>query len=193
MSIHARDEPGRHRPTPLVGLPGALVAGLLGVLLSSGCVADEPDVADRATEPTAAPSAEPSAEPSALSTPASPSELSWELAAILSGSATGGQVSTTAVRLDDAEAARDFGAQFTRPPLAQDLEQAVAAADVPAGSALYAAVIAVGCDVPPDVRVDTSAGPEGIVVTGTKATTRPVQCLVPVTSVALIAVAGAVG
>jgi hypothetical protein len=109
--------------------------------------------------------------------------------AIVSQSAAGGEVYPAATALSDDAAVQGFGAQFTTPRLTAKLTRVVARTDVPAGSTLYGAVVAVGCDVPAAVVVSTDdAG--GVLVEPEPAKPSGVQCLVPVTSVALVLVAG---
>jgi hypothetical protein len=66
------------------------------------------------------------------------------------------------------------------------LTEVVDSAEVPDGSTLWAAVVARGCDAPDEVEVVRSA--DGVQVTPVAVADRGVQCLAPMTSVAVVLV-----
>lgn len=105
---------------------------------------------------------------------------------ILSESAAGGEVDPTVTVLTDAEAVDRFVDQFGGSPLAADIGSAFRRHE--AGDTLFgAAVISIGCDVPPSATVTEPAESDFVVVPG-KVTAPKQECYVPVTSVALVEV-----
>jgi hypothetical protein len=100
--------------------------------------------------------------------------------------AAGGTVDPAAVRLDGAAALSGFTARFEGDTLAGDVQEKVAATDVPDGKALVGAVVSVGCDVPPGVGVRETE--EGLQVTALKVKAPTPECFAPVTTVALLLV-----
>jgi hypothetical protein len=112
------------------------------------------------------------------------------LVEMVSESAVGGLVSPGAVALTDAAAVQQFSVQFEDERMRTRLAQEFADLEVPDDRAAYAAVVAIGCEVPPDVTVTSTD--TGILVEGTKPTSKPVECLAPVTSVAIVLVDEAV-
>jgi hypothetical protein len=106
--------------------------------------------------------------------------------AILSQTAAGGRVDLNAVPVDDAAARQQFTAQFERRGLDTKIAQAVAEATVPEGYTVMGAVVAIGCDVPPDVAVSQSE--DGWVFTPLKVASPLQECFAAVTSVAIVAV-----
>jgi hypothetical protein len=103
----------------------------------------------------------------------------------VSESAVGGSVSTTATPLEDEQSVSEFAEQFEDPRMGARLAEEVAKIDVPDGDALVAAVVAVACDAPTEVSVE--ATPDGVEVSSPPVKTDK-QCLVPVTTVALVTV-----
>lgn len=102
-------------------------------------------------------------------------------AVIVSASNVDGETSTKASALVDDQSLEAFLAP-TDPRLAKDVRAAVRQATVPADSTLFGAVVSVGCDRPTSIEWSTTF--DGIEVTPTLPKSE-VQCLVPVTSVAL--------
>jgi hypothetical protein len=155
---------------------GTLLAGLaLGCLLAAGCADAGDGTADDASpaEPTSAATSDPT------SAPPSPE---WTQVAIVHATAAGGTVSAP-VRVDTEEALDAFVAQFERPDLGEKVRSAVAGADVPDGHLPAAAVVAVGCDVPPGVSVVTD---RELRVVPHKVASPLKECFAPVTSVAVL-------
>jgi hypothetical protein len=106
--------------------------------------------------------------------------------AIVSETGAGGKVDPRAVPVQDETARARFTAQFTHGGLDAKIAQAVAGATVPEGYTVMAAVVSVGCDVPPGVTVTQSQ--DGWEVQP-EAVPSPLQeCFAPVTSVAVVAV-----
>jgi hypothetical protein len=160
---------------------------LLLTLLLAGCGDDSSDGSDGPDDgavdpaPTSTPTSEsPTDEPGP---PDGQSGDGWELVEIVHATAAGGRVSMTPAPVGDATAVTDFSAQFTRPELQQEIQRVVDAKQPPEGFELVAAVVAIGCDVPPGVSF------EGGQVKPMKVTKPHFECFAPVTSVAVLLVA----
>ena len=104
---------------------------------------------------------------------------------VVSGTAAGGEVTEAVTVLDDDAAIAAYAGQFSG-PLAGDVRRAAESADVAAASVLVAAVVAVGCDVPPHVDV-SGAGTDARFVVAKVASPHQ-ECFAPVTTVALAVV-----
>jgi hypothetical protein len=189
-----------HTPSP-ARVRIVLVAAL-AVLTLSSCGQSDESGADRASEPTDSGTTSEETSPGpgdsasgpggeSATTSSGPSGGSTLLVAgetpsttttrIISASNVGGAVDPRPVPVQDAASRDELLA-----PLGADLGRRVRAAvrqtEVPDGQTLMAAVVAVGCDEPTGIElVPTSDGYE---VTGVVPKSG-VQCLVPVTSVAL--------
>jgi hypothetical protein len=141
------------------------------VLVLAGCGDSDSDTASDPTGQSST-STTPSADPQTI--------------AIVSETAAGGQVDLNAVPVDDEEARAEFAAQFERGGLEAKIADAIAGATVPEGYTVVAAVVAIGCDVPPGVTV-TQQG-DGWVLTPQEVPSPLQECFAPVTSVAVVAV-----
>ena len=146
-----------------------LPALALATLLVAGCGQEQPG--------------EVATEPGTSSSPSSSSSGASTLVAILTGTATGGTVSLEPTLLDSSAAVDAFVAQFDRPGLDQDIRAAVAGAAVPDGHVPVGVVIAIGCDIPPGVDVDTRAG---VTITAQKGPKQMQECFAAMTSVAIL-------
>jgi len=156
---------------------GALT--LLTVLIAAGGCGD-----DRGSTAPA-----PSAPSSTAGETASGTGQSWAEVAIVTGTAAGGEVSPEPVVVGTQEALDGFVARFERSDLADKVVEAVSGADVPEGWVPVAVVVAVGCDVPPGVVVDTR---NGFAVRGQKVASPMKECFAAMTSVAILTVDPAV-
>ena len=103
----------------------------------------------------------------------------------VSESAVGGNVLSTATTIDGDQSIQEFAGQFEDPRMADRIADEAARIDVPDGESWLAAVVAVACDAPTDVSVERT--PAGLQVTSPPVKTDK-QCLVPVTTVALVTV-----
>ena len=168
----------------------ALGALLVVVALAAGCGDDVPD---SASDPGPASS---SSSSSAGGGTVAPGGDPWQEVAIVSGTAAGGEVSSEPVLVDTQAALDAFVGQFERSDLADKVVEAVSGAAVPEGWVPVAAVISIGCDVPPGVYVrvlDGAAGAAGaqavgLAVTAQKTVEPMRECFAAVTSVAVLVV-----
>ena len=142
---------------------------LLLALLVPAC-GEEGDVGGAATRPDPTPDAG-----------------AWEQVALLSGTAAGGSVSEVAVPLPDEQAVTGLTTGLDD-RLAAEVAAAAEDAEVPEGHELYGAVVSIGCDVPPGVMVRRTG--DDVVVEARPVKSPLVECLAPVTTVALVSVAG---
>ncbi len=144
---------------------GALL--IVSVLVGCGDDADRTD--DRPPETSSSPSA---------------SSEDYPLVAMLSGTAAGGSSSDQVTPVPDAQAVEDFSAQLTSDSLRRELARTVAGHQPADGRQLGAAIVAIGCDVPPGVTVTPTDG--GFSVQPEKVAEPLQQCLAPVTSIAVV-------
>ncbi len=94
-------------------------------------------------------------------------------------------MSPKAAVLDSEAAVADFASQFEDERMGEQLQAEVAGADVPDGETLLGAVVSIACAAPEEIFVESTD--RGVSITGGKVDTT-MQCLVPVTSVALVSV-----
>ena len=106
----------------------------------------------------------------------------WRLVEIVHATAAGGSVSTTPAPISDSQAFADFTSQFERSDLRREMQSVISGATTPAGYQLVAAVISIGCDVPPGVTyIDGQVYPQKVA--------KPLgECFAAVTSVAILEV-----
>jgi hypothetical protein len=100
--------------------------------------------------------------------------------------AVGGMVSPGAVPLADTSAVQQFAGQFEDDRMQTRLIQLVDGLTVPDDQAAYAAIVALGCDVPPDVTVTSTD--TGILIEPVASDASPVECVAPMTTVAVVLV-----
>lgn len=108
---------------------------------------------------------------------------------LVSGTAAGGEVSRRATPLPDEAAVTAYAAQFSK-QFAAKLTRTARQVDVPEGNTLVAAVVAIGCDVPPGA--DARRAGDGIEITAHEVAAPHPECFAPVTTVALAPVPGPV-
>lgn len=161
---------------------------LLGLVLAvtAACGQEGPD--GRAGEPNGPGSTE-SSSPTQSSGSGTTGPVTVAEVTILSQSDAGGSVDTRPVVLADEHGVDRSALGRFAAPLGRGLDdrvrEAVRATDVPAGGRLLGAVVAIGCEVATGVEVTREDG--DLVVQG-EVPKSNVQCLVPVTSVALVVV-----
>ena len=152
---------------------------LLATLLLAGCSDDSGSgdgVGYGVEEPTAS---SPTTEPTL---PDGQSGEGWHLVEIVHATAVNGEVTTTPTPITSQEEVASYTAQFSRPAMREEIERVVREYVPTDDQQLVAAVISIGCDVPPGV---TYADGE---VRPLKVTDPLKECLAPVTSVAILAV-----
>jgi len=162
-------------------LPAAMLVVLAATALAgcgdddSSSVAKDPattgSTASTGSQPTGSPSADPSG---------------YQLVDLITVTAAGGTASGTAAPLSDDSSVQEFVSQFTNDDLVRQVEDSVAKTAVPDGQALYAAVIAVGCDSPTAVNVDVAGS--AVTITAQKVPSPKPECFAPMTTVALVLV-----
>jgi hypothetical protein len=170
------------RPAPARALLRLAVTGASCTLLlatAAGCGSEGGDGAGTATESPTTESSRGSGGQLAIGETVEPGQ-----AVIVSASNVDGDTSTLASALVDDTAVGKFVATMEA-RLAEDVRAAVRATQVPADSTLFGAVVSVGCQEPTAIAWSTTF--DGIEVTPTLPKSE-VQCLVPVTSVALFLV-----
>jgi hypothetical protein len=168
-------------------LGALLLTAALATAALAGCADDGGDTrAEDAASgaASASPSDLPSAEPSGA--PSTRGAVDFTEVALLSETAAGGEVEHRATVLDDASAVNGFAAQFETGAMSDELTTAVREADVAEGQELAAAVVSIGCDVPPGVTVQKLEG--GVAILPLKVKSPLKECFAPVTTVALVAV-----
>ena len=112
--------------------------------------------------------------------------IDYTKVALISMTGGGGTSTPLASPLDTTAQVSAFVRQFRANAMAQRVRHELAGADVPAGSHLYGAVIAVGCDRPPGFDVIGGNGRPQIVP---REVASPLpECLAAVTTVAIVAV-----
>lgn len=174
------------RASGRAGGRAGLVAGLALVgALSVGCGTEDPPAGDASdtssdtpsgtssTDPGQDPTTDPTATPSAAT-----------VTDLLPGPNAGGTVDPAVTILATAADVQDFVAQFGTGTLASDVIAAVGDPADHAPRRIGAAVIALGCDVPPSATVTEDA--DGYVVVPGKITAPMKECLVPTTTVAIV-------
>ena len=113
-------------------------------------------------------------------------EFSYDVVALVSGSAAHGPGAkgTRPAYLADEATLEKFADQFQGPlPASLRREGSQALEDLRQGQALTATVVAVGCEPPTEVTVTQTGGTVSIEAVPVDST---IQCLVPVTTVALV-------
>lgn len=102
---------------------------------------------------------------------------------IVSQTAAGGEPGGAAIRIDQPGGVAKLTRDFRTPGLAAKIRRVVQKTQVEPGQALYGAVIAVGCDVPPSASVEVTEGT--VVITAGKVPNPLPECFAAVTSVAI--------
>jgi len=106
-----------------------------------------------------------------------------EVLKIVSQTAAGGESGGPAIRIDRPGGIAKLAQDFRTPGLADKIRSVVQKTQVAQGQALYGAVIAVGCDVPPSASVKVTDGT--VVITAGKIVNPMPECFAAVTSVAI--------
>jgi hypothetical protein len=154
-----------------------LLAGLVVVLVACGQPESE---TGRATTGSSSESTETSP-----SEPAPHGPLDFTQIALISVSNAEGSVSGEATVLDGQQAVDEFASQFSGSQMATALNRAYQKADLSEGEVMVGAVVDVSCQAPTDV--DVAHTKDGVSITADPVKSK-VQCIVPVTTVALVSV-----
>jgi hypothetical protein len=171
----------RYRPMVMRRTLGPLLlTALLTTALTAGCGSDDSTVSDQGSPDS---SGSGSIGSGGL---AGNGAVEFDQVALVSQSGAGGRVGERATVLDDSAAVTAFTRQFRTDAVANRIESEIRKADVPDDQTVLGAVVSVGCDVPPGVAVQRVGG--GIVITPMKVKSPLQECLVAVTTVALVAV-----
>ena len=155
-----------------------LGTALLALGLLAGCGSADDTAApadDRASEQTQEPSPSPS----------ETGPVDFTQVAMISVSNADGTVDPQAVVLDSQAAVDEFAGQFSGTQMRTALTKAYQKADVPEGEVLAGAVVGVSCQAPSEVHVEQTKS--GVEITADPVKTKN-QCIVPVTTVALVSV-----
>jgi hypothetical protein len=169
------------------------VAPLVAVLLLAGCGTETgtespaPGGTSAATAtdmPTTAPPSSPTRGPG-TSGHGTPLE-DWDPVAVFTVTNADGKVSPGAVGIEGLADVQAFSAQFTNPAVERRLTRLVTQGDLMPGRSLVAAVVAIGCSSPREVTVSTLDG--RLLVAAVPPPNSPPECLVAMTTVALVAV-----
>ena len=161
-----------------VRLSTALLA--LGLLVGCGS-------ADDTAAPTGDQTSEQTQEPtqSPTETPPETGPIDFTQVAMISVSNAEGTTDAQATVLDSAAAVDEFASQFSGTQMPDALTKAYQKADLPKGEVLVGAVVGVGCQPPSTIHV--RATDNGVKITADPVKTKN-QCIVPVTTVALVSV-----
>lgn len=154
-----------------------LLGTLLLVLFLTACGSDTGD-----TDSSVEDSPTTSDTPTSSETP----EPGDDVVEIVSETAAGGQAGGTAVRIDRPAGMGRLTRDFRTPGLSEKIRSVVQRIKIAEGQALYGAVIAVGCDVPPSASVEVTDGK--VVITAGKVANPLPECFAAVTSVAIAVV-----
>ncbi len=169
-----------------LGTTLALTVLSAALLVGCGSDADDQLPADATGSDPAASSA-----PSPTTDPDQPDQtdgdaeapVDYEVVALVHETAAGGRTSPMLTSVEEPAELETFAAQFRGDAFGEEIR---AAADSSYDGQLWAAVVSVGCDVPPDVFVEE--GEAGYLITPGKVVDPLPECLAAVTTVALVAI-----
>jgi len=137
--------------------------------------------------------ADESSESSSSPTPASPSgtpapgeAVGYTEVALISQTAAGGETDSRPTILGNRAAVGRFTSQLESDTLAGRMLAAIRKTDLPPDHRFAAAVVSIGCDVPPGVTVQKQD--DGLAIVPMKVKSPLQECLAPVTTVALVTI-----
>jgi len=146
-----------------------LLAVLLTTGLAAGCGTGDGTATDRTS-----------------SSPTPTGAAAPETIGLIGQSGGGGRVDAHATVLDDDAAVAAFTRQFRTDAVRHRIEAAIGKAHLSSGRTVVGAVVSIGCDVPPGVDVQGTG--DALTITPKEVASPLEECLVPVTTVALVAV-----
>ena len=123
---------------------------------------------------------------SGSSKPAGDGTVEFTKIALIGQSGAGGRVDQHATVLDSDAAVAAFSRQFRTASAQHRIETAISKADVPSDRAVVGAVVSLGCDVPPGVTVHGTG--KALTITPMEVASPKPECLVAVTTIALVSV-----
>jgi hypothetical protein len=118
--------------------------------------------------------------------PSGTDPVSFTEVALVSQSAAGGHVGRRATVLDSQAAVAAFTRQFRVDSVGHRIETAIRKSDPPKDQTVVGQVVAVGCDEPTSVRVKPRN--HGLTIVADPVPSPHEECLVPVTTVAVVTV-----
>lgn len=155
----------------------------------AGSRADDSSTSQRSGSSSPSPSPTSPGDSGSRSTSDSPAPsgaVEFTQIALISQTAAGGKTDPRPTVLTNRVRVRRFASQFERDDLAGRMLATIRKADLPTGHNFAAAVVSIGCDVPPGVTVQRQEGALAILPLKVK---NPLQeCLAPVTTVALVSI-----
>ena len=163
----------------------ALVAAGLAVALLAGCGSDAREAAPVEEETSSKPSDKTKEPTPSEDESVPPGPIEYTAIALVSGSNVDGTVSPRAVVLDDKKALQEFAGRFSGERMGTALSKEYARANLPKDEVMLGAVVDVSCNPPSELQVEKTK--RGVEVTATTKASK-VQCLVPITTVALVSV-----
>jgi hypothetical protein len=177
-------------------LGALLLTVALAAPVLAGCADDGVQGSARATSSPAAtdsdspsgasPSESSPASASSSSPPATGEPVEFTEVALISQTAAGGETDSRPTILGSRAAVSRFTSQFESDALAGRLLAAIRKTDLPTDHRFAAAVVSIGCDVPPGVTVQ--AQEDGLAILPLKVKSPLQECLAPVTTVALVSI-----
>ena len=158
--------------------PALLAVGLTAGLLT-GCGTDDATGSDPAASPT------PTSTPTSTQTDGDAAEpVDYDVVALPSMTAAGGRTSSMLTPVSTPDELDTFVSQLRLEEFADQVR--TEATEATYDGSLWAAIVSVGCDVPPGVFVEE--GEAGYLVTPMKVVDPLEECFAPVTTVALVAI-----
>ncbi len=158
---------------------------MAGLLVGCGG-SDDPTADATGTDPTASPTPTPTS--TSTQTDGDAEEpVDYDVVAMPHMTAAGGRTSSMLTPVTTPDELDTFVSQFRREEFADQVRSEAAEADERGyDGRLWAAIVSVGCDVPPGVFVEE--GEAGYLVTPLKVVDPLEECFAPVTTVALVAI-----